>query len=469
MKRFLAHRHRHPSLIFALLLALCVPLQAQDPEPGARSGRPEPGVRYAGPPLTEADIERVLEVQRQINPNSMDWIQELRVSDPEGFRRFINRQRFGRLGLILALQRFNPDAAKLHIEEERLEYEIGSTRRDLRVTVGESFREELKKEIRQLVADHFDVELQNNESSYAYFQRTLERLRGEIGQRNEMRETLISERRKWLMETVDPNADAFAPIRRGPRPGGPGGPRGPGGGEGGRGSGLGRALGPGGLGGPGGPGGPGRGPRGDGIRGDGRRGPGGPGGPGSGSEQRGPGRGERPEGVSRDDDDGRRGPGRGRGRGRGSEQRIAEAMEVLELIHPRMADAMNELKESDPDDFNRKIRDMISFQLGRLLDEKRYDPVGFELHTTEQRLSNETYDLVRKIKAGQAGDPELAGYVSELSDKLSVHFDARQAVRLHAIKQLEKRIEEMGADLAHRKTERAKVIRQRYNEIVAER
>jgi hypothetical protein len=143
-------------------------------------------------------------------------------------------------------------------------------------------------------------------------------------------------------------------------------------------------------------------------------------------------------------------------------------MEVLELIHPRMAEAMLELKETDPDKFNSMIRDMIVAHLGRLLDEKRYDPEGFALHTTEQRLSNETFDLVRKIKAGQVGDAELLDHKQQLTEALSDHFDARQAVRMHAIKQLKKRIADMGADLERRKTERAKIIRQRYNEIVAE-
>jgi len=116
------------------------------------------------------------------------------------------------------------------------------------------------------------------------------------------------------------------------------------------------------------------------------------------------------------------GPGRGRRRKGEMRQRFVEYLEELEKIYPEEAKKLAELKEKQPDIYNRRIG--LSYRrYGRIVEKAKDDPDLAQVLKENFELKKERNELVEKIRAtSDKGKKKKLN--RELEEVLSKRFDA---------------------------------------------
>jgi hypothetical protein len=170
-----------------------------------------------------------------------------------------------------------------------------------------------------------------------------------------------------------------------------------------------------------------------------------------------------------------RDPDRERGpRGEGPKQplsptQVADMLATLRLVHPELADRLENLNQTDPD----RVAQMLQHRFARLRELIRLreqDPELFKLRVQDFKMARQTFDLLRQFldarrdRAPQATLDQLRSNIREL---VAQHFAVRQQARAHELAVLEKRIQDMRRDLDQRAADHDNIIDSRVNDLLS--
>ena len=163
------------------------------------------------------------------------------------------------------------------------------------------------------------------------------------------------------------------------------------------------------------------------------------------------------------------GPPRRRG-GRADAMTEAEAIQafpIIELLQPDLADELRELGERDP----RQLRETMQRRfpgVRYLIDLQERDPETYQLRIRDIQLNRETRDLAKSVQAALAADreDEADDLTETLEERVTEHFEVRQALRERELDVLRERIERMQEELEDRADERDDLIEERVEELV---
>ena len=152
-----------------------------------------------------------------------------------------------------------------------------------------------------------------------------------------------------------------------------------------------------------------------------------------------------------------------------TEDEARQAFPIIELLQPDLADELRELGERDP----RHLREVIQRRfpgVRYLIDLKERDPEMYRLRIRDIQLNRETRDLARAVQAAQAADreDEADDLIETLEERVTEHFDVRQALRERELDVLRERIERMQEELEDRADERDDLIEERVEGLVGE-
>jgi len=176
---------------------------------GALEGRRRglEGRRRGGPPdrvLTAEEIEQLLSIMERIHPR---FAERLRQAGTERARHMLRRH--WRLLGLLRLKEHDPDGFELRVQDMSLERQSRELARQIRDegSSKDSDRGKLaRKELRELVSQHFEVRQKIKEHELAKLERRIDELRKAIGQRTEKKGQIIEEQHKQLLDESDRSA-----------------------------------------------------------------------------------------------------------------------------------------------------------------------------------------------------------------------------------------------------------------------
>ena len=138
------------------------------------------------------DMERIQKFLAEHFPERLGELQSFRRGNPAGFQRRMG-QMMPRLRRIMDMLKRNPEAGRLMIREERLEFQIHrSADRYFEVTEPDRLRE-LRDEIRRLVEEKFEVRLKLREQEIQRLERRLDAIRKQLDRDIEHRRQRIEQ------------------------------------------------------------------------------------------------------------------------------------------------------------------------------------------------------------------------------------------------------------------------------------
>jgi hypothetical protein len=152
-----------------------------------------------------------------------------------------------------------------------------------------------------------------------------------------------------------------------------------------------------------------------------------------------------------------------------TEEQAREALEVLRVIDPDKAQRIEQAIDENPEQIGRVLQENFP-NIGRFMAWRRYDPEGFDLRIRDLALSRQTHACVQRMhEALDAGDDEMAALEQiQLSELVAEHFDVRQTIREYELAKLQRRIEELIAQLEERTDNRDELIDERIDELIGE-
>ena len=150
-----------------------------------------------------------------------------------------------------------------------------------------------------------------------------------------------------------------------------------------------------------------------------------------------------------------------------TEDEARQAFPIIELLQPDLAAELRELGERDP----RRLRETMQRRfpgVRYLINLKERDPETYRLRIRDLQLNRETRDVARAIQAAGAADreDEADDLTETLEERVTEHFDVRQALRERELDVLRERIERMQEQLEDRADERDDLIEERVEELV---
>lgn len=146
-----------------------------------------------------------------------------------------------------------------------------------------------------------------------------------------------------------------------------------------------------------------------------------------------------------------------------SPEQIDQALELVRMRTPEIADRLQQLREDDPEKFEHVV-DRIDWRLHHLLREHRRDPEGFKLRAEEHRLRFQAHRLADRLQDAEGEEAEQLK--QELRNTLEQEFQARIAVHEHELTQLQQRIQDLRDEIAHKREQMQQLIDERYQRLL---
>lgn len=184
-------------------------------DPGSGDGGPVPRRRGA-PPLSEEDLDELIEIAGRITPEWGEALRAKRDADRDGLRESIASAGPRLMGL-LVLKRNHPELFELRIEDLRIQNELRSIARAYReLAAAEATRRaELEEQLRQKVQRQVDLELRARALELAALDAQLRRMVEELS--NESRDRAVKVER--LIKEIKAGEDPRSLVRPGMGPG----------------------------------------------------------------------------------------------------------------------------------------------------------------------------------------------------------------------------------------------------------
>lgn len=138
-------------------------------------------------------------------------------------------------------------------------------------------------------------------------------------------------------------------------------------------------------------------------------------------------------------------------RDRPSPQQVRELVSVLRDLHPELADRVEAAMADNP----RQVRRILGPRwrlLQRLADLRDDDPEMYRLRAADLRLARRAIEVAYAARQAQrAGEPEAAqARIAELRDIVTERFEVKTDIRRLELAQLERRLDELQAELDER-------------------
>jgi chromosome segregation ATPase len=155
-------------------------------------------------PLTEERIEEYKQILLDVRPDLAERLEKLDVDRPEAFRRFLRTAPW--LFRLRHVKQIDEPRYALMVEDLKLAHrsrETAQAYRAAREGNDKAKADELQAELRELVAQHFDVRQQLRERELAYLEQRLQELREQLKDREAKKQQLIDQRLKELATRRD--------------------------------------------------------------------------------------------------------------------------------------------------------------------------------------------------------------------------------------------------------------------------
>lgn len=148
-----------------------------------------------------------------------------------------------------------------------------------------------------------------------------------------------------------------------------------------------------------------------------------------------------------------------------SPQQINQIMDFLKATEPDVYKKAEILRRSDPQQFARLITEAAP-NFARLEHLRKTDPKLLHLTLQDLADTHESFKLAGELR--QPGLPPSAMQLlrTRLRQVVTAQFDLRQQIRLHELNELVKKINELKAQLKHRKTQRQEIIQRRMAQLI---
>ncbi len=140
-----------------------------------------------------------------------------------------------------------------------------------------------------------------------------------------------------------------------------------------------------------------------------------------------------------------------------TDHQIALFLEIIDQWKPELAEHLKELREKNPKRLRKKLHEHRG-RVHHVIEEKRDDPVGFDLYVRAARLQRRSRELVAKL---EKAPPEKAKrHEKELRKTAAKYFEVRQKIRQHRLDRLQDKIERLRKKLKQREDRREQLIRE---------
>lgn len=164
---------------------------------------PPPDDRHGDRPGHQApDPDQVLAVLNDVMPHLARRLEAVRQQDARRFGVMIRRMG-PRLRELIHDKQENPELYQLKVSESRLGFQTIQLIRQLRQAQADPQNQEkaqaIRDELRQVVAEHFDLRQRLLEAKVAAMEKRLEQTREELADRAQRREQLIDQRMEQLL------------------------------------------------------------------------------------------------------------------------------------------------------------------------------------------------------------------------------------------------------------------------------
>ena len=140
--------------------------------------------------LSPEQPEKILQFVRPHFPKLAHHLGRLRESDPEAFRRAVDRLR-GPLFEIARAMEHDPEAAKKMIQALRIEIELAELQRQYQAPGQEPKREQVKARIREKLEERFDLRLERLRRDIRELEKRLDEAKRQLADRERDKDAII--------------------------------------------------------------------------------------------------------------------------------------------------------------------------------------------------------------------------------------------------------------------------------------
>lgn len=144
---------------------------------------------------------------------------------------------------------------------------------------------------------------------------------------------------------------------------------------------------------------------------------------------------------------------------------VESALAIIAEIMPGNATRLENLRKSDPKQFQQLLRRLFNQRIGAMVRLKEQDPDYFAYDFAERKLEAQAYILSRRIK--QAPPQEVSPLHDQLRKMLHDLFDARLHTREFELTRLETQLQNLRAQLEQQRQQKQALIDKRYDELLA--
>ena len=147
-----------------------------------------------------------------------------------------------------------------------------------------------------------------------------------------------------------------------------------------------------------------------------------------------------------------------------TDQDIQDVLQFTQQHLPMLHEALQQMRESEPARFRPLCR-RLRFEIGQLKALQKTDEAAFQKALEEKQLQFLARNAADRLRAAQdpAEREQLRTQLREMVGKL---FDAELATREAHIRLLEKKLEEIRAELRERATQRDAILNKRLEEMI---
>ena len=147
-----------------------------------------------------------------------------------------------------------------------------------------------------------------------------------------------------------------------------------------------------------------------------------------------------------------------------TDQDISDVLQFAQQHLPMLHEALQQMRESEPVRFRALCR-RLRFEIGQLKALQKADQAAFQKALEEKRLQFLARNTADRLRAAQ--DPaERERLRTQLRETVGKLFDAELATREAHIRLLEKKLEEIRAELRQRANQREALVQNRLEEMI---
>jgi hypothetical protein len=151
-------------------------------------------------PMSPEQVAELMDFTKKEFPKLHRRLVSVRETDPVMFRRMIRRVR-GPVSEIVRIQHHDPKAARRLIDAHRIEIDLTEFQSRYRAATSDAQREQLKSEMRELVAKRCELRLQRLKDEVTGLEKRLEDAKQEMAKREKDKDQIIDQELNRLLAT----------------------------------------------------------------------------------------------------------------------------------------------------------------------------------------------------------------------------------------------------------------------------